>query len=97
MTDDKLREAREVLEDLLRSRFPNTQFVEVRLEPDLGHDGDEILRVDAFYRGSDAEFDAKRCLAIITEMWDSLCAIGITAFPIHRFRDVDARPYRAAS
>lgn len=95
--DDKLREARKVVEDLLRSTLPNTNFTSIRLQPDLDHDGYEVLRVDAFYRGSAAEIDPGTNVALGTELWRRLRAIGITAFPIHLFRDVDEKPYGACS
>ena len=47
MTEEKLTEVRNVLEEVLRSTFPNTDFTSLRVRPDLDHDGDEILRVDA--------------------------------------------------
>ena len=97
VADDKLREAHGVVEDLLRSTLPNTNFTSIRLQPDLDHDGYEVLRVDAFYRGSAAEIDPGTNVALGTELWRRLRAIGITAFPIHLFRDVDEKPYGACS
>ncbi len=97
MTDDKLREAQTVVEELLRSSFPKTDFTSIRIRPDVGHYGDEIVWVEAFYRGSDAELYSETGLGIITEIWRRLRAAGITAFPIERFLDVDEEPYGAAS
>ena len=97
LPDDKLREAQSVVEDLLRSTFPNTNFTSIRLQPDLDHDGYEVVRVDAFYRGSAAEIDPGRNVALGPEPWHRLRAIGISAFPIHMFRDVDEKPYGRCS
>lgn len=95
--DDKLREAQGIVEDLLRSTFPNTNFTSIRLQPELDHDGDPVLRVDTFYRGSDAEIDSTAGYDVGLNLWRRLRAIGITAFPIHMFRDADERPYGACS
>ena len=96
MTNDKLQEARSLIGDLLHSTFPNTHFVEIQVHPDLDHEGDEVLRVDAFYRGEE-DIDPATDVALLPEMRDRLRAIGINAFPIHRFRDIDERPYRGSS
>ena len=97
MTDDKLTEARSVLEDLLRNSFPNTQFVEVRVQPDRDHDGDEILQVEAFFRGSDDELDSETGYDITLAMWRQLQAIGVHAFPMDTFRNLDEEPRNASS
>lgn len=97
VADDKLREARGVVEDLLRSTFPNTNFTSIRLQPDLDHDGDPVLRVTTFYRGSAAEIDSTAGHGFGLNLWRRLRAIGITAFPIHMFWDVDEEPYGACS
>ena len=55
MTDEKLREARTLLEELYRSTFPETEFTSVRVRPDLDLYGDEMLSVEAFYRGGSVE------------------------------------------
>lgn len=97
MTEEKLTEVRNVLEEVLRSTFPNTDFTSLRVRPDLDHDGDEILRVDAFYRGSDTELDdADRAADVIIEMQNRLLAIGETAFPIPEFWNPEASPRRVA-
>lgn len=97
MTEDKLAEAQSVLEDLLRTTFPNTDFTSIRVWPDVDHDGDDVLRVDAFYRGSDAELDSPTGYGIITRIWDRLIDIGVTTFPIQTFRQVDEERYGHAS
>ena len=97
ISEDKLREAHGVAEDLLRSTFPKATLVSVELSPDYGQYGDEILWVNAFFRGSDTEIDPEGSLAIRPEMGRRLRAIGITALPIHRFRDIDDRPYGPCS
>ena len=95
--DDKLREARGVVEDLLYSTFPNTNFTAIQLKPDLDHDGDPVLRVDTYYRGSDVEIDSTAGYDVGLNLWRRLRAIGITAFPIHTFSDIDEEPYGACS
>ncbi len=93
MTEKRLTEVRGLLEEVLGSMFPNTEFISLRVRPDLDHDGDEILRVDAFYRGSGAELDdADRAADVIIEMQDRLRAIGETAFPIPEFWNPEASP-----
>ena len=96
MTDAKLQEAQSVMENLLRSRLPRTDFTSIRLRPDLGHYGDEIVWIEISYRGSDAELYTEAGFGIITEIWRRLLAIGVTAFPIERYRKVDEKPYGAA-
>ena len=97
LPDDKLREARGIVEDLLYSTFPNTTFTSIELKPDLDHHGDPVLRVDAFYRGSDAEIDSTAGGDVGLNLWRRLRGIGIMVFPIHTFRDVDAEPYGTCS
>ena len=97
MTNDKLQEARSLIGDLLHSPPSRTRTsFEIQVHPDLDHEGDEVLRVDAFYRGEE-DIDPATDVALLPEMWDRLRAIGINAFPIHRFRDIDERPYRGSS
>ena len=96
MTDNQLREARDALDELLRARLPTMNFVSIQLEPDIDHYGDPIVWVEASYRGSDAGLYSETALGLITEIWDRLQAMGIEAFPIERFVDVDEEPYGAA-
>ena len=92
MTDEKLREARTILEELFRSTFPETEFTSVRVRPDLDLYGDEMLSVEAFYRGGSAEPYSQEGADFLLEMRDRLCAIGIDAFPMHYFRSSDEEP-----
>ena len=98
MTEEKLTEVRRVLEEVLRSRFPNTEFTSLRVRPDLDHYGDEILRVKAFYRGGDAELDdADRAADVIIEMRHRLRAIGETAFPSLEYRNPEVDRWHVPS
>ena len=97
LPEDKLREARGIVEDLLYSTFPNTTFTSIELKPDLDHYGDPVLRVDMFYRGSDAEIAFPASGDVGLNLWRRLRGIGILVFPVHTFRNVDAEPYGACS
>ena len=94
---EKLREAQCLVEEFLRSTFPNTNFVSVRIKPALDHYGDPVLRVDTYYRGSAAEIDCTKGYDTGMYLWRRLRAVGITAFPVHLFRDVDEKPYGRCS
>ena len=98
MTEKRLTEVRGLLEEVLRATFPNTEFISLRVQPDLDHYGDEILRVKAFYRGSDAELDdADRAGDVIIEMRQRLRAIGETAFPSLEYRNPDVDRWHVPS
>ena len=97
LPDEELREVQGIVEDLLDSTFPNTNCTSLQIEPALDHDGDPVLRVDTFYRGSTAEIDSTAGYDVGLHLWRRLRATGITAFPIHMFRDADEEPYGACS
>lgn len=98
MTEEKLTQVENLLGEVLRSMFPNTEFTSLRVRPDLDHDGDEILRVDAFYRGSGCEpGDTTKAVDVIIEMQHRLLAIGESAFPILHYSNPEADPWHVPS
>ena len=98
MTEEKLTEVRGVLEEVLRSMFPNTEFTSLRVRPDLDHYGDEILRVNAFYQGSGLELrDATKAVDVIIEIQHRLLAIGETAFPSLKYQNPETDRWHVPS
>ena len=94
MTEERRQELQSIVAEVVRSRFPGTEFPAIRLRPELDHDGDPVLVVEIYFRPEDEELRRSMGLEVelIRGMQNRLWAIGETRFPHPEFlRAADAR------
>lgn len=50
MTEERRQELQSIVAEVVRSRFPGTEFPAIRLRPERDHDGDPVLLVRIYFR-----------------------------------------------
>ena len=89
MQERELREARRIVEDVLRKHVKSASFDPVMVRPGVDGDGDEVLYITAVCDDEDNEnLDADEAIDVRERLWQGLLDAGIQAFPVTSF---DAR------
>ena len=86
MTEERLQKVQDLVEDLVRSMFTETDWVSIEVRPAMGCGDDEVLWVEGVYRGSDAELLSDKGSEVQFEIWESLGSLGEDAIPIPVFK-----------
>ena len=86
MTEERLHKVKDLVQDLVRSMFTETDWVSIEVRPALGCGDDEVLWVEGVYRGSGVELLSDKGLDVQFEIWKSLESLGEDAIPIPVFK-----------
>ena len=85
MTEERLQRARAAVDDVVRSTFTETDWVSIQVRPEIGCEGDEVLWIEGFYRGSGAELVSPKGTKVQFDILTRLSEIGEPALPIPVF------------
>lgn len=85
MTDERLRKAKAAVDNVVRSMFTKTDWVSIEVRPEIGCEGDEVLWIEGFYRGSGAELVSPKGTKVQFEILTRLYEMGETALPVPVF------------
>ncbi len=72
----------DVIERVVRSRFPNVQIDSVEVVPDVDLDGDRMLRITVVFDGQAGDLDPARMAGLVRHIRSALPASEANSFPL---------------
>lgn len=76
---------KEIVREVLSSRFEGVQIVSVSTRADVDEDGDDIIAIDIVFDGKEKRLDSRQTSTIARRVIPKMREIGEGAFPIFSF------------
>ena len=94
MTETRRLQVEAMVAQVVRSRYPGTQFTDIRVFPEPFDDDGDVLRVEIFYVGDDAEIDPDIGIGspLRRVIHDRLDAMNEAWFPVTYFVRAEDAP-----
>ena len=88
LTETRQRQIEAMVAEIVRSRYPRTEFTDIQVFPEPFDDDGDVLRVEIFYAGDDAEIDPDIGIGspLRRMIHDRLDAMNEEWFPVTYFR-----------
>lgn len=82
MKPETLKQARRVIDAVLRERHGEVKFVKISVNSDVDEDGDEFLWVKAVYDGQPKNIDTEKATSMVRHLRPKLEEVDVEAFPV---------------
>ena len=75
----------QMIRNIASHQLAPAQIVDVRVEEDVDHDGDPILRITIIYDAAEENLDARRALGMARHLREPFEKRNIERFPVLRY------------
>ena len=80
-----MEELRDVVARVFREQFETAKLIDTIIEPDVDHDGDDILRIKYVFDVKNGDLDIAKVKSLIRHLREPLEALDEERFPVIRF------------